>query len=89
MARNRLAEDFKETEMPHWEYRKIDLGGAPVKNCDIDLLDDAGRDGWELVGITINGMAFLKRLLPDAAPAATAAKSRAKRPAATSPTASE
>ena len=38
--------------MPQWEYRKIDLNDAPRKVDDIDMLIDAGKDGWELVGVT-------------------------------------
>jgi hypothetical protein len=50
--------------MPRWEYSKIDLNNAPVRGSEIDLLDDAGRDGWELVRITDNNLAYLKRVLP-------------------------
>ena len=34
---------------------------APVA-VPLDLLDDAGREGWELVGIAANNFAYLKRL---------------------------
>jgi hypothetical protein len=47
--------------MAHWEYRKIDLKDLPNKIEDIDILDDAGRDGWELVAIGTNHVAYLKR----------------------------
>ena len=52
--------------MPHWEYRKIDLSDVPPKTTDIDLLDDAGRDGWELISIGANNFAYLKRPVGDA-----------------------
>ena len=69
--------------MPRWEYRKIDLSDVPSKIDDIDLLDDAGRDGWELVGIATNNFAYLKRSLDDAAAAAERpAKQPARRKAA-------
>jgi len=47
--------------MSAWEYRKIDLGDLPREANDLDLLAKAGDDGWELVVITINNMAYLKR----------------------------
>jgi hypothetical protein len=56
--------------MPQWEYSKIDLNNAPARSSEIALLDDAGRNGWELVRITANNLAYLKRALDDVAPAA-------------------
>ena len=47
--------------MPDWEYRKIDLNHPPREASDLDLLDTAGDDGWELVVITVNSIAYLKR----------------------------
>jgi hypothetical protein len=47
--------------MAAWEYRKIDLGDLPREAHDLDLLAKAGDDGWELIVITINNMAYLKR----------------------------
>jgi hypothetical protein len=44
-----------------WEYKKIALGEAPRKQDDIDLLCNAGEEGWELVAILANGIAYLKR----------------------------
>ena len=51
--------------MPQWEYSKIDLNNVPVKSSELDTLDDAGKDGWELVGITANNCAYLKRPIED------------------------
>jgi|RhiMetdeSRZDD1v2_1073273.scaffolds.fasta_scaffold1094153_1 hypothetical protein len=45
-----------------WEYRKIYLGAVPSRTEDIDLLNDVGADGWELVAIMDNNVAYLKRL---------------------------
>jgi hypothetical protein len=50
--------------MPHWEYRKIDLSYAPRRGDLIDLLNDAGKEGWELVALTPNAMAYMKRSVP-------------------------
>ena len=48
-----------------WEYRKIDLNQLPRKKDEIDLLCDAGEEGWELVAILANNVAYLKRELDE------------------------
>ena len=55
--------------MSQWEHRKIDLNNVPRRTDDIDLLNDAGDQGWELVTITTNSMAYFKRQLDDSAQA--------------------
>ena len=73
--------------MPHWEYRKINLNDAPRKSDDIDLLMDAGNQGWELISITPNNFAYMKRSIEE--PASTqegpqaARSTRRKAPATT------
>jgi hypothetical protein len=65
--------------MPQWEYSKIDLSNLPPRTDDVDLLDDAGREGWELVGIAANNFAYLKRLsAPDAAESPPKQRARRK-----------
>ena len=49
--------------MSQWEYRKIDLNNVPRKSDDIDLLNEAGERGWEMVAITANNLAYLKRIV--------------------------
>jgi hypothetical protein len=46
--------------MSEWEYIRLDLNGVRRGVQEIDLLNDAGKDGWELVTIQ-NGIAYLKR----------------------------
>jgi hypothetical protein len=53
--------------MTRWEYRKIDLNEVPRRVDDIEMLVDAGKDGWELVSVTTNNIAYLKRQLEDPA----------------------
>jgi hypothetical protein len=53
--------------MPQWEYRKCNLGDTPPRADDVDLLNAAGKEAWELVVITVNGIAYLKRPLGAAA----------------------
>ena len=65
--------------MPQWEYSKIDLSNLPPRTDDVDLLDDAGKDGWELVGIAANNFAYLKRRSDNGA--AAAAEAPRKQPA--------
>jgi hypothetical protein len=47
--------------MPQWEYTTVDLSKLSPRTSEIDLLNDAGEQGWELVTIVINGVAYLKR----------------------------
>jgi hypothetical protein len=51
--------------MPQWEYRRIDLNDAPRRGDDVDVLNRAGNEGWELVAVTGNGVAYVKRPLPE------------------------
>ena len=56
--------------MAEWEYRKIDLNQYRPRGDELDLLNAAGAEGWELVGIASNNMAYLKREVEEAAPMA-------------------
>jgi hypothetical protein len=47
--------------MPQWQYRTINLCDLPRGADEIDLLNDAGEEGWQLVGITANNIAYLMR----------------------------
>jgi hypothetical protein len=38
--------------MPQWQYRTIYLNEIPRGSDAIDVLNEAGGEGWELVGIT-------------------------------------
>jgi hypothetical protein len=60
-----------------WEYRTIDLNDLPRKAAAVDLLNAAGAEGWEMVGIAANQIAYMKREI--ARPAPTSVRgSRAK-----------
>jgi H-NS histone family len=54
--------------VPEWKYRKIDLNLYRPQGDELDLLNTAGAEGWELVGITSNNMAYLKREVEEVAP---------------------
>ena len=56
--------------MARWEYTKIHLSELPRQGDDVDLLNDAGNNGWELVGITNNNIAYLKRPIAEPTPQA-------------------
>jgi hypothetical protein len=60
--------------MHQWEYEKLALNDLPRKTDEIDVLNDAGKDGWELIAITPNNVAILKR--PIVRPAAAKSTSR-------------
>ena len=49
--------------MTDWEYRKFDLNLHRPQGDELDLLNAAGAEGWELIGITSNNIAYLKREL--------------------------
>ena len=61
---------MEDRGMPEWKYRKIDLNLYRPQGDELDLLNAAGREGWELVGITSNNMAYLKREVADVSAAA-------------------
>jgi H-NS histone family len=46
-----------------WEYRKILLNDHLRRGDDIELLCDAGKEGWELIAITPNSVAYLRRAI--------------------------
>lgn len=54
--------------MQQWEYTSLRLNELPRRANEIDLLNDVGKEGWELVNVTVNNIAYLKRQV--AAPAA-------------------
>jgi len=67
--------------MARWEYRKIPLNDVRPTVDDIDVLNDAGDHGWELVGITTNNVAYLKRPIDEPVPAAPPPGRRGSTPA--------
>jgi hypothetical protein len=48
-----------------WIYRKIALNQHHKRGDDVELLCDAGEEGWELVSILPNNVAYLKRKVED------------------------
>jgi hypothetical protein len=66
-----------------WEYKKVALNQVSARAADIDLLNDAGDEGWELISILPNNIAYLKREIDagdvDAAEDDRAAQSTAPR----------
>jgi hypothetical protein len=59
--------------MANWEYRSIQLNYIPQSSTEVDALNDVGKDGWELVSISANKIAYLKRRHEEL-PSPTAAK---------------
>ena len=51
--------------MSEWEYHKVALNQLARRTDDINLLCEAGLDGWELVAILANNVAYLKRQAGD------------------------
>jgi hypothetical protein len=44
-----------------WEYRKILLNEHLRSGDDVELLCHAGKEGWELIAIAPNSVAYLRR----------------------------
>jgi hypothetical protein len=53
--------------MSLWEYETLSLSDMPPNTTILDRLNDAGRDGWEVVAIMMNGVAVMKRPVPKVA----------------------
>ena len=47
--------------MPSWRYRLIDLANLPRWTRELDLLNEVGKEDWELVIINTNNVAYLRR----------------------------
>ena len=65
------------TAMMRWEYARLELNSLPIKESDVDVLNRAGEEGWELVAITGNNLAFFKRPVPPPLRVRATAKSSA------------
>jgi hypothetical protein len=59
--RGGMGELRQERQVRRWEYKKLVLNEAPRRGDEIDLLCDAGEEGWELVAVLPNGVAYMKR----------------------------
>jgi hypothetical protein len=63
--------------MANWEYSRLNLNDLPRETSELDLLNDAGEEGWELVFITSNHIAILKRSSDKQSPPAAPRRKRA------------
>ncbi|MDX2205104.1 MAG: hypothetical protein NW223_20310 [Hyphomicrobiaceae bacterium] len=73
--------------MTKWEYERIDLNNLGRTETDIDVLNGAGAQGWELVSINSCNIAILKRAVAAPAPTRATKSSAAAAPAASAPAA--
>lgn len=53
-------------DMTNWEYDTIDLNILGRNQTEMDVLNAAGAQGWELVAINACNVAILKRPVPAA-----------------------
>jgi hypothetical protein len=58
----------------------IDLANLPATTGEIDLLDEVGEQGWELIAIMSNHVAYLRRPIDDPVRAPKASPRRKKTP---------
>lgn len=63
--------------MTKWEYERIDLNTLARNETDIDVLNEAGAQGWELIAINPCNVAILKRAVATTATRAPRASSAA------------
>ena len=49
--------------MSGWQYRKIDLNLQRPRSDELEVLNTCGAEGWELVAIASNNIAYLKRAI--------------------------
>jgi hypothetical protein len=56
---------FRRRRAVEWQYRKILLNEHVRNGDDIELLCAAGKQGWELIAITPNSVAYLRRAIED------------------------
>jgi hypothetical protein len=68
-----------------WEYRQIDLNELPPKTDEVDVLNQLGEQGWELVAILHNHVAHLKRRTPETRKAVAVSRSSSPTPPKTPP----
>lgn len=47
--------------MTQWEYLTLDLSDLPKRTSLVETLNAAGGGGWEMIAITLNNIAILKR----------------------------
>jgi hypothetical protein len=50
-----------------WEYLMINLAYLAARTGEVDVLNDAGEQGWELIAIMTNNVAYLRRPKDDSA----------------------
>jgi hypothetical protein len=55
--------------MARWEYLTIDLAYLPARTGEVDVLNDAGGQGWELIAFMTNHVAYLRRQVDNPADA--------------------
>ena len=48
--------------MARWRYMTIDLANLRARTNEIDVLNEAGADGWELICVSCNNIAYLRRV---------------------------
>lgn len=49
--------------MREWEYQILDLNDRSTRSTELDTLNRAGRAGWEMIALTLTGLAYMKREL--------------------------
>jgi hypothetical protein len=64
-----------------WKYRRFNLCEQRPRSDELDMLNSAGADGWELVGITSHNVAYLKRPIEELVQAVSVYSAEAARSA--------
>ena len=56
-------------QQQRWEYRTINIFDLARGERELEILNAAGAEGWELIMIAVNGIATLKRPVVEDKPA--------------------
>jgi len=52
-----------------WQYLEVNLCDLKRREREVDILNVAGAEGWELITIAVSGVALLKRQVVEDSPA--------------------
>ena len=55
-------------QQQQWQYLQVNIFDLKRGERELDILNAAGSEGWEPIGLAVNGVAILKRPVVEDAP---------------------